>query len=176
MQHSPRGIVLTATCESGYAGVLSVGDAAVPAAFGRSGVTDDKREGDGASPRGAFRLRTCYWRPDREARPVTGLPTIPMRRDLGWCDEPGHPLYNRPVRLPFPARHERMWREDRAYDLVVVLDQNMDAPLPGAGSAVFWHLTKAEPPTPTQGCVAVAPDAMRRLLASCDASSVLRIR
>ena len=144
--------------------------------FGRSGVIRRKTEGDGASPIGCYRLRTCYWRADREPRPRTGLPTIPIRPDDGWCDDPAHPLYNRPVRLPFMASHERMWRDDRAYDLVVVLDQNIDPAVSGQGSAVFWHLTKRDAdPTPTEGCVAIAPDAMRAFLAHCDARTVFGI-
>ena len=147
----------------------------VPCAFGRGGVTPAKADGDGASPRGAFRLRSCYWRQDRRHRPATGLPTIPIRQDSGWCDAPDHPLYNRPVRLPFAASREAMWREDRAYDLVVVLGQNMDPARPGAGSAVFWHVTKGDALTPTEGCIAVAPDAMTWFLARCDTRTVLRI-
>lgn len=168
-------MVLNAAIESETGGTLRGFGLNVPCVFGRSGVTSAKREGDGASPCGSFRLRSCYWRPDRGARPVTGLPTIPIRPDFGWCDAPDHPLYNRPVRLPFQASHERMWREDRAYDLVVVLDQNVDPGLPGAGSAVFWHLTKGEPATPTEGCVAVVPDAMRAFLARCDARTMFEI-
>ena len=168
-------MVLTARLENGTGGTLTGLGLGAPCVFGRSGVTDAKVEGDGASPRGRYRLRSCYWRADRGLRPVTGLPTMPVARDLGWCDDPGHPLYNRPVRLPFAASHERMWRDDRAYDVVVVLDQNMDPAVPGAGSAVFWHLTKGEPATPTEGCVAVAPDAMRAFLARCDAQTMLEI-
>lgn len=168
-------MVLSARCENGARGRLAGLGLSEPCVFGRSGVVRDKREGDGASPAGRFRLRACFWRPDREPRPATGLPTIPVGRTSGWCDDPAHPLYNRPVRLPFAASHERLWREDRAYDLLVVLDQNVDPARPGAGSAVFWHLTKGEPATPTEGCVAVAPDAMRAFLARCDARTVLEI-
>ena len=168
-------MVLVAGLESGTEGTLSGFGLRAPCVFGRSGVTDDKAEGDGASPRGEYRLRTCYWRPDRVVRPVTGLPTIPIREGLGWCDDLDHPLYNRPIQRPFSASHERMWREDRAYDLVVVLDQNVDPARPGLGSAVFWHLTKGALATPTEGCVAVAPDAMRAFLARCDTRTVLTI-
>ena len=168
-------MVLTARRETTAAGTLAGFGLSAPCAFGRGGVAAAKREGDGVSPAGLYRLRACYWRPDRVPRPVTGLPTVPIRRDLGWCDAPEHPLYNRPVRLPFAGSHERMWREDRAYDLVVVMDHNMDPAVPGAGSAVFWHLTKGAEPTPTEGCVAVAPEAMRAMLARCEAGTAFVI-
>lgn len=170
-------LVLTATIENHAYGTLrDTAGGAWPCSFGRTGVTSCKIEGDGASPIGDYRLRSVYWRPDRGMRPATGLPTIPISRDLGWCDDPAHALYNRAVRLPFAASHERMWRDDRAYDIVVVLDQNIAPAIPGAGSAVFWHLTKVdEAPGPTEGCIAVAPGAMRTLLASCDTRTVIRI-
>ena len=177
-QHVQGRTVLTATWESGTAGHLTCGAERVPCAFGRSGTAPAKREGDGATPLGAFRLRSCYWRPDRGPRPVTGLPTIPIRSDLGWCDAPGHPLYNRPVRLPFAASHERMWRDDSAYDVVVTMDQNMDPAVPGSGSAVFVHVTKTRDGTltPTEGCVALAEDALRAVLEGCGVGAVLEIR
>ena len=161
--------VLTARYESGFEGVLSDGALSAPCAFGHAGVTLAKKEGDHASPLGAYRLRTVYWRPDRVARPVTDLPTIPIRKGLGWCDAPGHPLYNRPVRLPFAPSHEVMRREDRAYDVVVTLDHNADPPVPGAGSAVFIHLTKTleGPLSPTEGCVALRESVLRTLLSRC---------
>src|SRR3546814_7129542 len=88
-------------------------------------------------------------------RPVTGLPCEPIAPDDGWCDDPGDPAYNRPVRLPYPASHERLAREDHLYDVVVVLGHNDDPVVPGAGSAVFLHLARSDYGA-TEGCVALA--------------------
>ena len=67
------------------------------------------------------------------------------------------------MRLPYPASHERLWRQDHLYDVVIVLDYNLEYPVAGAGSAIFLH--QARPGfLPTEGCVAIAPEAMRRLL------------
>lgn len=129
----------------------------VPCALGRAGVAAAaaKREGDGASPAGTWRLRRGFWRADRLARPDTALWFRPIRPDDGWCDEPADPAYNRPVRLPYPASCETLMREDELYDIVVVLSHNDDPPVPGAGSAIFLHCAKPGYP-PTQGCVALA--------------------
>ena len=169
--------VLTARYESGFEGQLTGGERWFPCAFGRAGVTAEKREGDHATPLGTYALRSAYWRPDRVARPVTDLPTIPIRAGLGWCDAPDHPLYNRPVRLPFAASREVMTREDGAYDLCVTLSHNADPPVPGAGAAVFLHLTKTPdgPLTPTEGCVALREAALRNLLRGCGIGSRLVI-
>lgn len=147
---------------------LELGDARYPAMVGRNGLLTPGTapvEGDGATPTGVHRLLTVYYRPDREDPPRTALPLAPIRPDDLWCDDPAHALYNRPVRAPFAARHEKMWRADRAYDLCVVLDFNLTKPVPSRGSAIFFHLTKKDQdPGPTEGCVAVAPHVMRSLL------------
>lgn len=127
-------------------------------ALGPAGVRCDKREGDGATPTGRFLLRRVLYRPDRLPAPVTGLPVAALTPEDGWCDDPSDAAYNRPVRLPFPARHERLWRDDGVYDVIVVIGHNDDPPLPGRGSAVFLHVARPDY-APTEGCVALAlPD------------------
>ena len=127
----------------------------LPCALGRSGTTHDKREGDGATPVGRFRALQAFYRPDRVRRPPTRLIVSRIDGGDGWCDEPGDRNYNRPVRLPYPARHERMCREDELYDVVVDLACNRGPIRKGRGSAIFLHCAKPGFP-PTEGCVAVA--------------------
>ena len=133
-------------------------------AIGRSGISDRKREGDGATPIGCWPLRQLFYRPDREEPPETALPHSPLRPDAGWCDDPEAAHYNELVSLPHPARHERLWREDELYDLLVVLGYNDSPPIPGAGSAIFLHVAR-EGYEPTEGCVALAKSDLRDLLA-----------
>ncbi len=124
-------------------------------AIGPAGVSADKREGDGATPIGCFQLRRVLYRPDRVARPETVLPVAPLAPEDGWCDDPDDAAYNRPVRLPYAASHERLWRDDGIYDVIVVLGHNDDPPVPGRGSAIFLHVAR-EDYGPTAGCVALA--------------------
>jgi L,D-peptidoglycan transpeptidase YkuD (ErfK/YbiS/YcfS/YnhG family) len=144
-------------------GELRCGDLSAPCALGPAGIVEDKREGDGGTPKGEFPLRSVFYRPDRLPPPETLLPVSPIDPTDGWCDDPASPDYNRPVRLPFPASHELMWREDHLYDLVLVPGHNDDPPVPGMGSAIFVHLARPGFP-PTHGCVALEPEAMRELL------------
>jgi L,D-peptidoglycan transpeptidase YkuD (ErfK/YbiS/YcfS/YnhG family) len=146
-------------------------------ALGRGGVVavGAKREGDGASPAGLWPLRQVLWRPDRGEPPATRLSNSPLARDDGWCDAPDDPAYNRLVKLPHGASAETLWREDRVYDLIVILGYN-DAPVaPGAGSAIFLHLAKPDF-SPTEGCVALAPGDLIHLLAHARPDDALRIR
>ena len=133
-------------------------------ALGAGGIRADKAEGDGATPTGLLPIRRILWRADRGPRPAAALPAEPIAPDDGWCDDPGHPDYNRPVRLPHPARHERLWREDAVYDVIGILGWN-DAPVVrGRGSAIFLHVARSGF-APTEGCVALPEPDLRRLLA-----------
>lgn len=145
-------------------GRLIAGTSVVPCMLGPNGITHRKREGDGATPAGRFALVRLLVRPDRGPPPRSGLPRGFIREGDGWCDDVRQSCYNRPIRLPSRAGHERMWREDGLYDAVVVLDYNLRPARKGRGSAIFMH-NRASPPRPTAGCVALAPSALRRLLA-----------
>jgi L,D-peptidoglycan transpeptidase YkuD (ErfK/YbiS/YcfS/YnhG family) len=147
----------------------------VRCALGRSGVRSDKREGDGATPAGCHPLRRVLYRPDREAAPDTRLPVRPLQPGDGWCDDPGDAAYNRPVTTPYPARHERMWRDDGLYDIVAVLGYNDMPGVAGRGSAIFLHVASPDY-QPTQGCVALSGGDLRRLLADCAEGDRLCIR
>lgn len=127
-----------------------------PCAVGRGGVRRDKREGDGATPAGCWPLRRLLYRADRLAAPQTALPLAGIGPGDGWCDDPADSRYNRPVTLPYGARHEKLWRDDGIYDLIVVLGHNDDPPVAGAGSAIFLHVARPDY-APTGGCVALAP-------------------
>jgi L,D-peptidoglycan transpeptidase YkuD (ErfK/YbiS/YcfS/YnhG family) len=138
--------------------------------LGRAGISTTKIEGDGATPAGAFLMRRVLYRADREAPPVTLLAVQPIDRADGWCDAPGDPAYNRPVRLPYPARAERLWRVDGIYDLIVPLGHNDDPVVAGKGSAIFLHLARPDF-SPTEGCIAVARADLLAVLAAADPTS-----
>ena len=147
----------------------------IRAALGRSGLSPAKREGDGATPVGAFALREVWYRPDRVRLPVTALPVRPIAQDDGWSDDPHDPAYNRPVKLPHRFSHERLWRDDGLYDLIVPLGYNDDPPVAGLGSAIFLHCARPDW-RPTEGCVAIARDALIELVAWCCPGTQLTVR
>ena len=132
------------------------------------------REGDGASPLGVWPIRRVLYRPDREPAPRTRLPVAGLKPEDGWCDAPGDPAYNRPVRLPYPASAEHLWREDRVYDLIVILGHNDEPPVSPMGSAIFLHLIQPDG-APTAGCVAVQRVDMLDLLARARPGDALAI-
>ncbi|RSK30432.1 hypothetical protein EJA01_16740 [Rhodovulum iodosum] len=126
-----------------------------PCSIGRGGVRSDKREGDGATPRGTHRIVGMLYRPDRMARPADwALPIGPC--DL-WSDDPADPDYNLMVRAPHAFGHERLRRADPLYDLVILTDWNWPCAARGRGSAIFIHQWR-RPHFPTEGCIGLRRD------------------
>lgn len=144
--------------------------------IGRAGVAapGEKREGDLKTPSGSFALRCVYYRPDRIAPPKTALPLIALTPEDGWCDDPAHPMYNKPVKLPFAASHEKLWRDDHVYDLIVPLGYNDDPVVAGAGSAIFMHVMRDDG-VGTEGCVALGMADLLDVLRNCDKSTVVEV-
>ena len=128
-----------------------------PCAIGRGGLTSRKREGDGATPRGVHGFIGLMYRPDRVARGALPDWAVPIRIHDGWSDDPARQDYNQITRLPYPGSHERLWRRDRQYDVLLLTDWNWPVAAPGHGSAIFVHCWRA-PRRPTAGCVAFDRD------------------
>lgn len=145
-------------------GVLIAGHLAIPVALGRSGIRANKREGDGATPQGRFRLRRLWWRADRSPRPVTLLPAVRIEPHISWCENTYDPRYNRPFRRSANEPGDRLWRADRLYDFIIEIDHNTRPRVAGRGSAVFLHVARPDR-SPTAGCIAFAVPDLRRLLA-----------
>jgi L,D-peptidoglycan transpeptidase YkuD (ErfK/YbiS/YcfS/YnhG family) len=166
------GVIFTATAD----GFLDLGARRVRCALGKGGVTPAglKREGDGASPAGVWPIRRVLYRPDK-GEPKAALPLAPLSRDDGWCDQPGDPDYNRPIKLPHPGSFEKMWRDDDLYDVVVVLGHNDDPPKDSMGSCIFLHLARPGY-LPTEGCVAVTREDLEELLAAALPGDAVEIR
>lgn len=144
-------------------GRLHIGNRIFPCVLGHGGIVARKREGDGATPRGSLIFVSGYFRQDRIGRIKTSLPMAALRSKDGWCDDVLHRSYNRKVALPFEGRHECMWRNDRLYDVVIVLDYNISPRVRGFGSAIFFHVCSPDS-LPTEGCIAVRPDDLRKIL------------
>lgn len=160
---------------NGARGILRYAGFTLPVALGRAGIKANKREGDGATPRGRFRLLRLWWRADHLRRPATLLPVRPIRWNDGWCEDPDDRRYNRPVTLPPASNADRLWRDDRLYDLVIELDHNTRPRIRNRGSAVFIHVARPGL-APTAGCVAMPAIRLRDLLARVHRRAYIDIR
>lgn len=145
-------------------GVLLAGPNTIPVVLGRSGIRADKREGDGGTPRGWFRLVRLWSRADRMPRPATLLPARRITPDLAWCEDTADRRYDRPFRRAANEPGDRLWRVDHLYDLIIEIDHNTRPRVAGRGSAVFIHVARPNR-SPTAGCVALDARDLTRLLA-----------
>lgn len=158
--------VINVICQEDQpAAELIAGQQHYPAWIGKKGsiCADKKREGDRKTPLAILHPLALLYREDRVNRPQTQLPVNSLRRWDGWCDDPHSPSYNQPVHLPFGASAERLWRADRLYDLLIILDWNMNPVKKNKGSAIFMHLVE-EDKKGTQGCIALQKKDLLELL------------
>lgn len=144
----------------------------LPCSIGKSGLTSDKIEGDGATPAGIHHVAGTLYRPDRIAPPAPWA--VPLRPGDLWSDAADAPDYNTLVRAPYPASHEVLRRADPLYDVVLLIDWNWPHATPGAGSAIFLHQWR-RPGYPTEGCIAMARDDLHWLAARAAPGTVLSV-
>lgn len=145
-------------------GLLRAGAFTFSCALGRTGITRLKREGDGATPAGRYRLLKLLVRRDRLPGPATRVPSTFIRAEDGWCEDPADGRYNRLVRLAPGSNADRLRRDDRLYDITGILDWNLRPRVRGRGSAIFLHLCRPGM-GPTAGCIALEPRDLKLLLA-----------
>ncbi len=123
-------------------------------AIGKKGLSNKKKEGDKKTPIGQFSLGCLYYRRDRIVKPITKLKCIPIKKDMGWCnDYRNKKFYNKPIKINKKLRHEKLFRKDYKYDLIIPINYNTKFRKLGKGSAIFIHLTNNY--KPTTGCIAI---------------------
>lgn len=169
-------LIVTAAAPGATRGNVRLGHHVWPCALGRGGIVRDKREGDGGTPAGRFPWRRVLYRADRLPRPATPLACDIIVPQDGWCDDPADAAnYNRPVTLPHAGSHERLWRPDGLYDVILIPGHNDAPPAPGLGSAIFVHVARADY-APTEGCLALRLEHLLILLSNLDPEGGLLIR
>src|SRR4051794_22273110 len=158
--------VRTAACVRSR-GLLAAGAQVFPVALGRGGILANKREGDGATPRGRFRLVRVWWNPERGPKPATRLPVRRIAPDDAWCEDPADRRYNRSIKMAPGSAGDRFSRQDHLYDLIIEIDHNTRPRIVRRGSAVFLHLARPGL-APTAGCVAMPRARLHLLLRRVD--------
>ena len=121
--------------------------------IGLNGLTRDKIEGDKRTPKGVFAIGNLYYRSDKIQKPLTKLKCIKITKNMGWCNDVNSKLYNKLINTNSKVRHEKMFRHDYKYDLVILVNYNTKKIIPNKGSAIFIHLTKNY--KKTQGCISL---------------------
>ncbi len=133
---------------------LIIDDFKLKCCIGRSGLKKKKLEGDGATPKGFFKLGKLYWRNDRIKKPKTNLICKKIKKNLGWCTDPKSKFYNKEFIIQNNIKHEKLMRKDYKYNSFIVINYNKKKTIKNKGSAIFIHLTKDY--KPTAGCIALS--------------------
>ena len=141
--------------------------------LGKNGVTLKKKEGDLKTPKGTYLIGPLFYRKDRISKIETQLKKIPIKRNMYWCDDVKSKYYNTLVTSKKFGTHEKMFRKDRKYDLVVVINYNTKKIIKKKGSAIFLHLTNNY--KKTEGCVAIKKTDMLVLLKIIDKKAKIKI-
>jgi L,D-peptidoglycan transpeptidase YkuD (ErfK/YbiS/YcfS/YnhG family) len=123
----------------------------IPAPIGKGRIKSDKREGDGATPRGIHRIVGMLYRPVRFPKPNHWAKSIGPK-DLP-PDDTSDAHYNHYVKRPYAHNHERLCRSDPLYDRIILTDWNWPHAQAGKGSAIFIHEFRLAG-YPTEGCIA----------------------
>ena len=122
--------------------------------IGKCGITNSKKEGDLATPKGVFGLGLLYFREDRNQYFKTKLKKRVIKKNMGWCDDSRSKKYNQEITFPFKDRAEKLYRKDKRYDIFINIKYNHSPIVKGKGSAIFLHLTNRKYKL-TNGCVAI---------------------
>ena len=130
--------------------------------IGKNGKTSKKIEGDNKTPKGLYALGPLYYRKDKFPKLSTKLKKIEIMKNFGWCDDVKSKFYNKPIKTNINVRHEKLYRDDKKYDLLIPIEYNSKKPKKNKGSAIFLHLTSNY--KKTQGCVAIKEKDMLMLL------------
>jgi L,D-peptidoglycan transpeptidase YkuD (ErfK/YbiS/YcfS/YnhG family) len=131
-------------------------------ALGKAGIKNKTKEGDNITPKGSYKAIKLFYRNDKVSKIKTILKKFKIKKNMGWCDDPRSKFYNKEIKLPSLYSHEKLYRKDDVYDLIVVLDYNFEPVIKNKGSAIFIHVTDKY--KPTQGCIALNKEDLIKLL------------
>tara|TARA_B100001564_G_scaffold338410_1_gene330224 strand:- start:2009 stop:2500 length:492 start_codon:yes stop_codon:yes gene_type:complete len=153
---------------------LTYDDYKVKCAVGKRGIGAKKREGDLITPKGKYKILKIFYRADRVTNLRSKISQIKIKKNMGWCDDPRSNNYNKLIRLPFTFKSEKLYRKDNVYDIILVLNYNINPIRKAKGSAIFIHISKKNF-SPTRGCVAIKKVEIKKLVKNIDKKTIVKI-
>jgi L,D-peptidoglycan transpeptidase YkuD (ErfK/YbiS/YcfS/YnhG family) len=143
-------------------------------ALGKAGVKGKIIEGDNITPKGVFKIIKIYYRPDKIKEIKTLIKKIKIKKNMGWCDDTKSRFYNKQIKLPTKYGHEKLYRNDNLYDLIAVLNYNIDPIIKNKGSAIFLHIAKNSY-RETKGCIALKKKHLIEILSKIKKNTKIKI-
>ena len=143
-------------------------------ALGKAGMGEKKQEGDNVTPTGTFKIVKIYYRSDRIKKISSKFRAIEITKNMGWCDDPNSKNYNQLINLPSKYGHEKLFKKNNIYDIIVVLNYNMKPVVKNKGSAIFIHVAKKNY-QPTQGCIALKKNDLLKILSKINKNIKIKV-
>ena len=143
-------------------------------ALGKAGIKKKEKEGDNVTPKGIFKITSMYYRPDKIKNIITAVKKIKIKKNIGWCDDPNSHFYNQQISLPNKFGHEKLYRNDSLYDLILVLNYNVNPIIKNKGSAIFIHVAKKNYKR-TKGCIALKKKHLIELISKIKKNTKIKI-
>jgi len=144
-------------------------------ALGKAGIRKKKKEGDNITPKGIYKIIKIYYRDDRIKKISSKFKLIKIRKNMGWCDDPKSKKYNQLIKLPNRYSHEKFFKNDNSYDLIVILNYNINPIIKNKGSAIFIHIAKKNYKS-TAGCIALKKNDLLKLIKIIDTNTKIFIK
>ena len=142
--------------------------------IGKRGISIKKREGDKKTPKGEFKLKYILYRKDRIINLKTKLKKIAINKKMGWCDDINSDSYNKIINFPFKYSAEKLWKKENVYDIIIIIDYNLNPVIKNKGSAIFLHIAKKKY-QPTAGCIAVSKKNIKLIASEINKKTKLKI-
>jgi L,D-peptidoglycan transpeptidase YkuD (ErfK/YbiS/YcfS/YnhG family) len=143
-------------------------------ALGKAGVKKKTMEGDNITPKGTFKIIKIYYRSDKIKKIETLIKKSKINKNMGWCDDPNSRSYNKLINLPTKYSHEKLYRNDNLYDLIVALSYNTNPIIKNKGSAIFMHIAKNSYEK-TKGCIALKKEHLIKIISKIEKNTKIRI-
>ena len=146
----------------------------VKCTIGKRGIGVKKREGDKITPKGKFKIKYILYRKDRISNLKTKLLKKTINKKMGWCDDPKSIFYNKLIRLPSKYSFERLYKKNNTYDIILVLNFNINPTIKNKGSAIFIHVATKNYKK-TEGCIAVNKRDLKQIVEKINKKTIVNI-
>tara|TARA_B100000963_G_scaffold360312_1_gene390712 strand:- start:2201 stop:2701 length:501 start_codon:yes stop_codon:yes gene_type:complete len=143
-------------------------------AIGKRGIGNKKKEGDKITPQGLFKIKFVLYRKDRVKNLRTKLKKKNITKNMCWCDDPNSKKYNQLIYLPSKFTHEKLFKKEKIYDIILVINYNMNPVKKNKGSAIFIHIA-SQNFKKTEGCVAISKFSLIKILRNIKKNTKVRI-
>ena len=142
--------------------------------IGKRGIGRKRKEGDLITPIGKYKIEYILYRKDRIKKIKTRIKKTIIKKNMGWCNDPDSNNYNKLIKLPSVYSFEKLYKKENIYDVILVLNYNMNPVIKNKGSAIFIHVAKKNYKK-TEGCVALKKNHLIKVLKNLKNNTTVKI-